>query len=153
MIFTLHISRDGVQLDLVTLNHQIMNRSSCILTCPLYKSDKDIMEWLKTILQESLIFLSFSTQEGCPLPPMEAMACGRAVMISKTQGMVDYWQKTDAVIGIEVGDAKGMRQAILDALNNPKATNQLAQRGHEMVLKEHNSEQYLTKLIARLKAL
>ena len=32
------------------------------------------------VLGEALVFLSFGHPEGCPLPPLEAMACGCVVV-------------------------------------------------------------------------
>jgi spore maturation protein CgeB len=43
-----------------------------------------------------------------------------------------------------------MRQAILTLLNNPQEAEAQAQRGYELILKQHNSEQYIEALVERL---
>lgn len=45
------------------------------------------------ILQDSLIFLSFSTQEGFGMPPMEAMACGCIVIGYDGNGGKEYFNE------------------------------------------------------------
>jgi len=46
-----------------------------------------------SILKESLFFLSFSNVEGCPLPPMEAMACGCLVIGYDGIGGREYFKE------------------------------------------------------------
>lgn len=53
------------------------------------KTEKEVAK----ILQESLIFLSFSTREGCPLPPLEAMACGCIVVGYHGGGGREYFNE------------------------------------------------------------
>lgn len=45
---------------------------------------------VSAVLQESAIFLSLGTAEGCPLPPMEAMACGCIVIGYNGRGGREY---------------------------------------------------------------
>lgn len=52
------------------------------------KPDSDDM--IRDIYNLSDIFISASWYEGCPLPPMEAMACGCAVITSDSGGVKEY---------------------------------------------------------------
>lgn len=58
------------------------------LTIIKNKSESEVAE----ILRESEIYLSFGTQEGCPMPPTEAMACGCIVVGYDGWGGREYFQ-------------------------------------------------------------
>ncbi|MBV8882403.1 MAG: glycosyltransferase, partial [Chroococcidiopsidaceae cyanobacterium CP_BM_RX_35] len=81
---------------------------------------------------------------------LEAMSCRRPVIVSQTQGLIDYLETPDTVTCIKPGDAVGLRQAIINLLQNPQKAEAQAQRGYELVLSQHNSEQYAKALAARL---
>jgi glycosyltransferase involved in cell wall biosynthesis len=54
-------------------------------------------------LRESQIFLSFGTEEGCPMPPTEAMACGCIVIGYDGWGGREYF-KPEFSYPIQTGD-------------------------------------------------
>lgn len=84
---------------------------------------------------------------------MEGMACKRPVIISNTQGMVDYLKQTQALTVVQVGDADGLRQAIVGLLSNPEKAQVQAEAGYEVIQKQHASEIYEELLIKRLTTL
>lgn len=49
-------------------------------------------EQVAEIMKDSLVFLSFSYEEGCPLPPMEAMMCGCLVIGYTGRGGREYFK-------------------------------------------------------------
>ena len=63
------------------------------------KTEQEVAE----IMKDSLIFLSFSYEEGCPLPPMEAMMCGCLVIGYEGRGGREYF-KDEFSYPIEGGD-------------------------------------------------
>jgi len=69
------------------------------------------------ILRESLIFLSFSVQEGCPLPPLEAMACGCFVIGYPGRGGREYFRPAFCRT-IADGDVLGFSQAVEEVLKS-----------------------------------
>lgn len=81
---------------------------------------------------------------------LEAMASRRPVVVTKTQGLADYLQHPGVATIVNPGDSAGMRQAIVSLLNNPSVAETQAKRGYELVLKQHNSEQYIEELATRL---
>ncbi len=81
---------------------------------------------------------------------LEAMACRRPVVVTRTQGLSEYLAPPGIATVVNPGDSAGMRQAILTLLNNPQEAEAQAQRGYELVLKQHNSEQYIEALAERL---
>lgn len=83
---------------------------------------------------------------------MEAMACRRPVVMTRTTGLAEQLIDRGFVMGVKPGDAAGMRQAIVHLLNNPEEAEALAQRGYELVQQEHTSELHIEKVIAAFKA-
>ncbi len=81
---------------------------------------------------------------------MEAMACRRPVIISNTQGMVDYLKQTQALKVVKVGDVDGLRQAIVKLLSNPKKAEAQAEAGYKLIQEQHTSKLYEELLIKRL---
>lgn len=84
---------------------------------------------------------------------LEAMACRRPVVVTKTQGLADYLAHPGIATVVNPGDAKGLRDAIAKLLNNPQEAQAQARCGYELALKEHNSEHYIEVLTARLASL
>jgi glycosyltransferase involved in cell wall biosynthesis len=71
----------------------LLQRGSAVSDFEFVMIDKRTEKQTAEILKNSLIFLSFSTQEGCPLPPMEAMACGCLVVGYHGYGGQEYFQR------------------------------------------------------------
>jgi GT2 family glycosyltransferase/tetratricopeptide (TPR) repeat protein len=61
-------------------------------------------------LAESAIFLSFGHPEGCPLPPLEAMACGCLVVGYHGRGGHEYF-RPEFSLPVEAGDVVGFAKA------------------------------------------
>ena len=83
---------------------------------------------------------------------LEAMACKRPIVITRTQGMVDYLAAPDIAKVVDVSDAAGLREAIVHWLKNPQEAQSQAQRGYEMVMKQHSSEPYVDVLAQKLRS-
>lgn len=62
------------------------------------------------------LYLCASTIEGIPMPPLEALACGRPVVIPRHVGMLDDLPETPGIYRYEAGDYKAMRAAVEGAL-------------------------------------
>jgi glycosyltransferase involved in cell wall biosynthesis len=80
----------------------------------------------------------------------EAMACRRPVVITKIQGLINDLAASGIVTGVNPEDPTGLRQAIVNLLNNPKEAEAQAQRGYELTLRQYNSEQYIKTLATKL---
>jgi len=81
---------------------------------------------------------------------LEAMACQRPVVVTRTHGLVEYLTPPNIATIVNPGDPAGLRQAITSLLNNPQEAEAQAQRGHELVLKQNNSERYIETLATQL---
>ncbi|MBD2179957.1 glycosyltransferase family 4 protein [Aerosakkonema funiforme] len=80
----------------------------------------------------------------------EALACKRPVIITRTRGMSEYLEIPGIVTTFNPGDVGGLREAIVHLLNNPQEAEAQAQRGHELVLKDRNSDRFVEALANRL---
>jgi glycosyltransferase involved in cell wall biosynthesis len=87
---------------------------------------------LRRLYNESAVFLHPSHVEGWPLPPMEAMACGAAVVAAANDGVREY---LDATCGrlVPVGDADALADAALSLLADDGARVRLAEAARERV--------------------
>lgn len=84
---------------------------------------------------------------------MEAMACRKPVVMTRTAGLAERLIDEGYVIGVQPGDAIGMQQAILNLLNHPKLAETLADRGYNLVHHVHASEIYVSNLVSKLESL
>jgi glycosyltransferase involved in cell wall biosynthesis len=84
---------------------------------------------------------------------LEAMACRRPVIVTRIPGLADYLESPNTLTLVAPEDAQGMRRAIARLLGNPQAAAAQAQTAYELVTQQHNSEDYIEKLAARLESL
>jgi glycosyltransferase involved in cell wall biosynthesis len=100
-----------------------------------------------------VVSLLYNTYSAGLTSLMEAMACRRPVVITRTPGLASRLIDAGIVIGVAPEDAAGMQQAILRLLNNPEQAETLAQAGYDFLLKNHTSEQYMQDLVDQLQQL
>ncbi len=100
-----------------------------------------------------VVSLLYNTYSAGLTSLMEAMACRRPVIITRTPGLASRLIDAGVVTGVMPGDAAEMQQAILELLNHPERAEAQAQAGYERLLKEHTSEQYVESLTYQLQAL
>jgi GT2 family glycosyltransferase/glycosyltransferase involved in cell wall biosynthesis len=94
-------------------------------------------------LAESLIFLSLGTQEGCPMPPKEAMASGCLTIGYDGRGGREF-MRPDVAYPIEPGDVISFAQTVERVLaEHPGDPSPLSGRGRAAaeLIREHYSEQ------------
>jgi glycosyltransferase involved in cell wall biosynthesis len=103
------------------------------------KSERETAE----ILKDSLIFLSFSYREGCPLPPMEAMACGCIVVGYDGWGAKEYL-KNDFCYPISNGDEitfiDTMANVLGEHAKDPEVILKRGQKASEYILCEYSTK-------------
>ena len=83
---------------------------------------------------------------------VEAMV-QRPVVITRTQGMVDYSSDPGYCQSRRCGRCSRFSQAIVHLLSNPQEAESQAQRGYEMVVNQHSSERYVDVLAQKLRSL
>ena len=91
------------------------------------------MSSMREIYSSCDIFLKMSYMEGFFGPPMEAMACGCAVVVGKVTGYDEYIVDTYNALVVEQGDVAGARAAVQRLINDASMRKSLIDNGHETV--------------------
>ena len=96
------------------------------------------------ILRESEIFLSFSTYEGSPVPPLEALACGCVVVGYHGRGGREYVNEQYA-FPVEVEDIRGFAFAVESVIGqlrtDPQPVLAKAKRASDFILSTYTPQQ------------
>lgn len=79
------------------------------------------------------VFLHPSLEEGWPLPPAEAMACGCMLIAADNPGVLDYAGEPGAAVVVPRKDPAAMAAALVSALNNPSNARRVAEAGQSTV--------------------
>jgi len=81
---------------------------------------------------------------------IEAMACRRPVIISRTPGLAEELIDQGVVVGVPPLDSHKMKQAITQLLEDPDYAETLAQRGYEAVMANYTSENHVKYLASSI---
>jgi len=107
-------------------------------------SDKDVPKYvefyekpdshkLRKIYNSCDIFVFPSHCEGFGMPPMEAMACGVACIVTNVGAVPNYTIPGKTAIVVPPRDPESLANACIDLLENDRKRNQIAKAGHEYV--------------------
>ncbi len=86
---------------------------------------------MKKIYSSCDIFLKMSRVEGFFGPPMEAMACGCAVVVAKVTGYDEYIRGGVNALVVDSRDTKGARESILKLMNDKTLRERLVENGYQ----------------------
>lgn len=81
---------------------------------------------------------------------MEAIACCRPVLITRTPGLAETLIDKGIVAGVTPGDAVEMRKVITHYLDHPDEANALAEKGYQYFQAEHTSELFIDRLAGKM---
>lgn len=99
---------------------------------------------LALLYRNADIFLSTPLYESFPLPPIEAMASGTAVVSTENGGIRTYAVPGENCLLADQGDKDSLAMALSFLLRNPEARKKLASAGRETALKYTFKEVVLT---------
>jgi len=88
---------------------------------------------LTNLYKESDIFISPSLQEGCQLPPMEAMAAQCAVIATNVGGIPDYAVPDKTAIVVPPKDSDSIAKALIELLADEEKLKTIARNGYEHI--------------------
>jgi len=110
---------------------------------------KDIPE----LLMAMDIFVLPSIKEGLPMALLEAMAAKRPVIATRVGGIPKVIENRDTGILVEPKDIKGLRDAIIDLINDPKRMALLAREGFNRVRMNFSSDEMCKNYLKLYKGL
>ena len=91
------------------------------------------MEDLNNLYNQTSIFLHTSNNEGWGLPPMEAMACGSALVAYRNNGILEYAKHNHNSLLSEIEDINQCQENIVKLLMNDDLRNRISQNGIDTV--------------------
>lgn len=94
-------------------------------------------ERLGEVYRSCDIFVSGSYYESFPLPPLEAMSSGCAVVSTDNEGIKEYGVDGENCLLGHVGDADSLAVRILDLLDHPETRSQLVEAGYQTAARFH----------------
>lgn len=108
------------------------------------KENMNIPEWiqfvdtpfgdkLRQLYCSAQIFVSASRLEGCQLPPMEAMACGCAVVATNIGGVPDYSINEKTIISVPPRDPEKLADNIIRLIENESERKRIAENGYNYI--------------------
>jgi glycosyltransferase involved in cell wall biosynthesis len=74
---------------------------------------------------------------------LEAMACKRPVVVTRTEGLSDYLKDADALTIVEPEDYLGLQKSILHLLNNPQEAEEKAEKAYHIVNQRNRVEKQM----------
>lgn len=87
-------------------------------------------DWeLSTIYNKSDIFISTSRHEGFGMPGLESMACGCALITSKSAGVNEYAEHSKNCLQYDAGDVDDLYKCLEKMVLNKPLRQKLAERG------------------------
>lgn len=84
---------------------------------------------------------------------LEAMSMETAVIITRSNGIMDYIVDGQTGIVVEQGQASAISEAVMHLLNNPKEASRLAANARQVVEQEFNIDTYVERLASHLSSL
>ncbi len=89
---------------------------------------------LALLYRFAYVFMSSSLYESCPLPPLEAMASGTAVLATDNGGIRTYAAPGENCLLCEQGDIEGMSERLIELLDDPELRRKLGEEGRKTAL-------------------
>lgn len=84
---------------------------------------------------------------------MEALSCGRPVVVTSTEGLQEYLRPTDAMDVIAAGNVHEMQRAIVRLLDSPGERDRLSSNALKLARSRHTCEVYVQTMVETLSAL
>ena len=88
---------------------------------------------MRSIYSSCDVLLKMSRVESFAYPPLEAMACGCAVVVGEVRGGIEYARDGENVLKVPLGDVTAAKAAVRRLLDNAHLRNDLLQAGFATV--------------------
>jgi glycosyltransferase involved in cell wall biosynthesis len=101
----------------------------------------EIYHWLDIVVHAS------TQPEPFGLAIVEAMACGKAVIVSQAGGASELFTQNENAIGVPPGDSSALANAIADLVNNPEKRQSLSEKARQTAVQRFNHQRLGQQLI------
>lgn len=95
--------------------------------------EKAPQEMMRKIYSSCDVLIKMSRVEGCPMPPLEMMACGGSVIINKVTGYDEYIVDGYNALVVEQGDVEAAREKLKLVIKDRDLLRRLIKGGLETV--------------------
>lgn len=102
----------------------------------------DIYRWLDIVVHAS------TEPEPFGLSIIEAMACGKPVIVAKAGGAGELFTHGVDAIGVPPGDPKALAKALEDLLHHPELWSKMGAQARHTVTQRFNQEQYGEQILS-----
>jgi|GEM_PF-358485 len=82
---------------------------------------------------------------------LEGLSCKRPVVVTRTTGLAAHLEYPGIARVVAPGDVMAMRGAIEDLLRDERKAKSMAERGYQLIIKNHNHRQKVKKLVGMLR--
>jgi glycosyltransferase involved in cell wall biosynthesis len=88
---------------------------------------------LRALYSEAHVFVVSSWIEGFSLPPMEAMACGCAVVTTDAGGFADYIVNGETALKVPIQDPLALAESVCSLIEDDDKRRRIAEAGNKFV--------------------
>ncbi|MBI2193200.1 MAG: glycosyltransferase family 4 protein [Planctomycetes bacterium] len=107
----------------------------------------DYVEESRAILNAIDVFVLAAVEEGYGRIVLEAMACGRPVIVSGVGSFYSLVRDRESGLIVPQHDVPALARAILELLQNPGFAQDLAQQAHERARDEFSQDAFLRRIL------
>jgi glycosyltransferase involved in cell wall biosynthesis len=111
---------------------------------PIKKELQNLPEWvefhniksdaqLRALYNDAHIFVLPSWIEGFPLPPMEAMACGCALVTTDAGGVLDYLEDGKTALVVPIRDPAALARSVCKLIEDAHERRRIAENGYRLI--------------------
>lgn len=111
---------------------------------PIKKELQNLPEWvefhniksdaqLRALYNDTHIFILPSWIEGFPLPPMEAMACGCALVTTDAGGLLDYLEDGKTALVVPIRDPAALARSVCKLIEDAHERRRIAENGYRLI--------------------
>jgi glycosyltransferase involved in cell wall biosynthesis len=140
-----HIAADHVRVDRFGFARRIATETFASMAGPRVSIGRTSLHGLRELYARSrfvVVPLCASDTDNGITVILEAMAMGKPVICSRTRGQVDVIEDGVTGLFVPVGDAKALRNAILDLWNDPERAERMGRAARARVEKFHTLERF-----------
>lgn len=116
-------------------------------------------EAFRDFYRKAAVFVMPSLFENCPYTLLEAMACGKAVVVSRAGGMPEMVDDGESGLLFEAGNSVALAEATISLLQSPALRSKLGQAAREKVVQHYSlaagteiTERFYHEVVARQSA-